>query len=74
MGSLDIPNLDLLADTPAFSDHLFAQIKAAGAQVGVGRYNEPRLVYAAPQFTTPSDELPESRTIHLGIDLFCWCG
>ena len=74
VGSLDIPNLEILADTAAFSRSVFGQIAAAGAQVGIGRYNEARLVYTAPQFTVESDELPESRTIHLGLDLFLPAG
>ncbi len=74
VGSLDIPQLDDLADTAAFSRSVFAQMAAAGARVGVGRYNEARLLYAAPEFTVESDELPETRTIHLGLDLFLPAG
>jgi 4-aminobutyrate aminotransferase-like enzyme/Ser/Thr protein kinase RdoA (MazF antagonist) len=33
-----------------------------GVRVGIGRWDEPRLIYTAPFF--------EGRTIHLGIDLF----
>lgn len=36
----------------------------------IGRYDEARLVYSTPQFSVDSDELPEQRTVHLGIDLF----
>jgi len=42
----------------------------AGSRVGIGRYDEPRRIYTSPQFAAASDELPERRTIHLGIDLF----
>jgi 4-aminobutyrate aminotransferase-like enzyme/Ser/Thr protein kinase RdoA (MazF antagonist) len=38
-----------------------------GAHVGVGRWNEPRLAYAGPQYETTSGE---RRTIHVGVDLF----
>ena len=31
---------------------------------------EARLLYSDPLFARPSDELPERRTIHLGMDLF----
>ena len=46
------------------------RIKRAGAHVGVGRYNEARIVYSAEQFRSPNDEYDEYRTIHLGLDLF----
>jgi 4-aminobutyrate aminotransferase-like enzyme/Ser/Thr protein kinase RdoA (MazF antagonist) len=42
----------------------------AGSRIGIGRYDEPRRIYTSPQFAAASDELPERRTIHLGIDLF----
>lgn len=39
--------------------------------VGVGRYGEARLTYTGPAFTTASGE---TRTIHLGLDLFAPAG
>lgn len=45
-------------------------MNAAGARVGIGRYDEPRHWYTDPQYCTVRDEGPEWRTIHLGIDLF----
>ncbi len=39
----------------------------AGAAMGLGRYNEARLVYDTGQFVTSHGE---RRTVHLGIDLF----
>ncbi len=63
-------SLDASTDTGTFSAVLFDRMRAANAQVGIGRYNEPRLVYTGDQFKSDSDELPEARTIHLGIDLF----
>jgi 4-aminobutyrate aminotransferase-like enzyme/Ser/Thr protein kinase RdoA (MazF antagonist) len=40
----------------------------AGAEVGVGRYDEPRLVYTGEQFLSTEDGA--LRTIHLGMDFF----
>jgi 4-aminobutyrate aminotransferase-like enzyme len=57
-------------DTDAVAVKLFEQMQSAGAAVGIGRYNEARLMYTAGQFKVPADELPESRTIHLGLDLY----
>ena len=41
------------------------------APMVVGRYDEPRLVYATPGFAS---ERGEPRTVHLGIDLFAPAG
>ena len=49
---------------------LLRQMQAAGTEVAVGRFDEARLIYAAEEFRVPSDELPRSRTVHLGIDLY----
>lgn len=48
------------------------QMRAAGATVGVGRYDEARLIYTADLFATqPSNpQWGERRTIHLASDLF----
>lgn len=56
--------------TATFSRQLFDRLHAAGAAVGIGRYDEARPIYTGDQFATVSEELPERRTIHLGIDLF----
>jgi 4-aminobutyrate aminotransferase-like enzyme/Ser/Thr protein kinase RdoA (MazF antagonist) len=52
--------------TPAIRSAL----RAALASVAVGRYNEPRSVYASPLFSSDSNPTNERRTIHLGVDLF----
>lgn len=57
-------------DTDTLTKKLFAQIESAGATVGIGRYNEARLVYTAGHFEVQTDEMPESRTVHLGLDLY----
>ena len=58
------------ADMAAVTDKIFGQMRAAHAAVGIGRYNEARLVYTTEQFKTLTDEIPEQRTVHLGIDLY----
>ncbi len=55
---------------PEFTMRLFGQMQAVGVSVGIGRYNEPRLIYSAPGFATGETLTPERRTIHLGLDLF----
>lgn len=61
-------------------ERLDRQVQAAGASVGVGRYDEARLIYTADFFdTTPARfletwQVSERRTIHLGLDLFAPAG
>jgi len=74
--------LDLSVSSPLFgapnkqpdpdraSDAWFRRIRRAGSEIGIGRYNEPRIVYTADHYASPNNDFNESRTIHLGIDLF----
>ena len=70
VGSPLIGNPEDLADPASFTALLFGQMRDAGAEVGVGRYDEARLVYTTAQFRSGADETAEHRTVHLGIDLF----
>ena len=47
-----------------------AELDRIGARVAVGRYDEARMLYHAPQFGASKNPTDERRTIHLGIDLF----
>ena len=51
------------------SEIMFDRIRAAGVRVGIGKYNEARAIYTAAQYKIATDEMPEQRSIHLGIDL-----
>ena len=51
-----------------------ATIAEKGAQVGIGRYDEARLIYTSPAFATGDKVTDEYRTIHLGVDLFAPAG
>ena len=55
------------------SQIVFDEMAAHRADIGVGRYLEPRIVYTSGQFATGVLG-SESRTIHLGIDLFAPAG
>jgi len=48
-------------------EEIGSRMRAAGADLAIGRYDEPRLVYTGDQFETPSGD---QRTIHIGLDLF----
>ncbi|MFI5246887.1 MAG: phosphotransferase, partial [Gemmatimonadales bacterium] len=59
---------------PLFTERIFGAMKARGAAVGFGGYDEARMVYAAPAFADPLAAPGERRTVHLGIDLFAPAG
>jgi len=59
-----------VSETARLSEKIFREMKRAGASVGVGRYDEPRLLYSSPLFGSAGNPTSERRTIHLGIDLF----
>ena len=58
------------AETANLTEAIFRAMKHAGASVGIGRYDEARLLYSSPLFGTTANPTDERRTIHLGIDLF----
>ena len=74
IGSLEVGTRDEMAIAGRFTRALFRRIEDAGARVGVGRYNEPRCVYTSELFRSESNDGPEWRTIHIGIDLFMEAG
>lgn len=58
---------------PKLTERLFQMMKDAGVKIGVGRYDEARMLYVTPLFG--GGELNEERrTVHLGIDLFVEAG
>jgi 4-aminobutyrate aminotransferase-like enzyme/Ser/Thr protein kinase RdoA (MazF antagonist) len=71
VGSAEFCDPEELADTEAFTAKVFARMKAAGTRVGIGRYNEARLLYTSDVFKSNDGE---PRTIHIGIDLFMAAG
>ncbi len=66
----DAPALDLGPEALAGPEELADAIPPG---VSIGRYREPRLLYAAPGFRGGSP-VAEPRTIHLGIDVFAPAG
>jgi len=58
------------SETVNLSAAIAEEMKKAGVRVAVGRYDEARLIYNAPQFGASKNPTDERRTIHLGIDLF----
>jgi 4-aminobutyrate aminotransferase-like enzyme/Ser/Thr protein kinase RdoA (MazF antagonist) len=70
VGSPALGNIAELTDTQKFTELLFGRMRAANAKVGIGRYNEARFVYTGDAFRADSNDSPEWRSIHIGIDLF----
>jgi 4-aminobutyrate aminotransferase-like enzyme/Ser/Thr protein kinase RdoA (MazF antagonist) len=58
------------AECATLSERIFGAMKDVSVSVGVGRYDEPRLLYTSPLFGASKNPTHERRTIHLGIDLF----
>jgi 4-aminobutyrate aminotransferase-like enzyme len=64
----------LVASNPAdnaaapLTERLFAAMREAGAEIGVGGYDEARLIYATDAFASGA-VTDERRTVHIGIDV-----
>ena len=74
VGSLELGNVDTFHDVAKSTDYVFAKMRREKAVAGVGRYNEPRPVYTGDNYGLPANDVPLSRSIHLGIDLFLEAG
>lgn len=60
-----------LTNTAIFSEYVFSKMETAGALVGVGGYNEHRVIYRRSEHFSSSEE---PREIHLGIDFWAAAG
>jgi 4-aminobutyrate aminotransferase-like enzyme/Ser/Thr protein kinase RdoA (MazF antagonist) len=56
-------------ETPRLSETIARAMKDAGATVGVGRYDEARVLYTTGAFAAGGNPTAGRRTVHLGIDL-----
>jgi murein DD-endopeptidase MepM/ murein hydrolase activator NlpD len=65
----DLSEIDL-NDQESFNTYIFESIKKEGANFGIGRYNENRVIYKRSDLF--SDE--ESRSLHLGVDIWSEAG
>jgi 4-aminobutyrate aminotransferase-like enzyme/Ser/Thr protein kinase RdoA (MazF antagonist) len=62
------------AETPVLAEAIERKLKETGSAVGIGRYDEPRLLYTSTLFGKSGNPTDERRTVHLGIDLFVPAG
>lgn len=65
--NVDLPTLDL-ADTDAFTEYVFGKMLEDNCFVGVGGYNEHRVIYRRSAHF--GDYAEEGRCIHLGVDIW----
>jgi len=61
-------------EEPKLTKQLNTIMEETGARVGIGQYDEARYIYTSPAFATGDAPTDETRTIHLGIDLFAEVG
>ena len=66
----DLASLDL-TNTASFTDYVFGKLRAAGVVVGVGGYNEHRIIYRR---SGHFQQQVQPREIHLGIDFWADAG
>jgi 4-aminobutyrate aminotransferase-like enzyme/Ser/Thr protein kinase RdoA (MazF antagonist) len=59
---------------PKLTGRIFGAMAEAGVGIGVGRYDEARLLYTSPLFSPGGALTGERRAVHLGIDLFTEAG
>ncbi|HEU5366821.1 MAG TPA: aminotransferase class III-fold pyridoxal phosphate-dependent enzyme, partial [Ktedonobacterales bacterium] len=74
IGSPEVPNLAEATDVERFTRRLFNRLDTANIKVGIGRYNEARLIYTTDLFKVPGNDGPEWRTVHIGLDIFMEAG
>ncbi|MBW2514746.1 MAG: aminotransferase class III-fold pyridoxal phosphate-dependent enzyme [Deltaproteobacteria bacterium] len=70
--SVESPLVDALAihgDTAGVTQAIFGEMRRKGATIGVGRYDEARAIYISDAYRQQRDQMPEMRTIHMGMDL-----
>ena len=77
----DLATLNV-TDTAGFNDYVFGKLRKAGTKVGVGGYNEHRVIYRRSSHFSKSTEAyihdgppyDGAREIHLGIDFWAEAG
>lgn len=62
------------SETQRLAQLIETELKQANAAVGIGRYDEARLLYTSSLFGSSPNPTDERRTVHLGIDLFVPAG
>lgn len=61
-------------EEPKLTKRINALMEDADVRVSVGQYDEARYIYTSPAFQVEGGLTDETRTVHLGIDLFAEVG
>ena len=69
-GSLMLGANPRACETGPLSALIDATMRESGAALGIGRYDEARPIYTAPEFAGGPHPTDERRTIHIGLDIF----
>jgi 4-aminobutyrate aminotransferase-like enzyme/Ser/Thr protein kinase RdoA (MazF antagonist) len=69
-GSLMLGADPAKAEVHSLTRTIFERMEQERVVIGIGRYNEARLLYTAPQYAGEEAQRSERRTIHLGLDVF----
>ena len=59
---------------PLVTARVASAMRSADVRLAIGRYDEPRLLYTAPEFANKTDPTAEHRMVHIGLDLFAPVG
>jgi 4-aminobutyrate aminotransferase-like enzyme/Ser/Thr protein kinase RdoA (MazF antagonist) len=59
---------------PLVTARVASAMRIANVKLAIGKYDEPRLFYTAPEFGSKSDPAAEHRMVHIGLDLFAPVG
>jgi len=70
IGSAEWDEIHGREDDDAWCDAIHARLRREGADIGIGRYDEPRRWLASDRYRVATDDGAEWRTFHLGLDLF----
>ncbi len=74
IGSPLVEKPDEPNDVPAFSRKLAERVRPLGASVGIGYYDEARILYVGEAYSAAGNERDVPRTVHIGLDLFVDAG
>jgi len=66
----ELLNLDL-SDQDKFIDYIFSSLQKNNCEVGIGRYDEDRIIYRRSSLFAKTEE---ARSLHLGIDIWAKAG
>lgn len=74
IGSTSLGNVDQFHEVEKSTFSVFKNMQGAGAEIGIGRYDEPRPVYSTSHYIRSANDGYEWRTVHIGMDIFMPAG